>query len=142
MLSLDVAPSLAAVATPFLTVLCSDLGGPRRRQRLVLRGGRPPEWLCGAISDLPEGECVIVVAGGRLKAGSTIRVRSIVVFRERAGAPEAAYVYVEEWDCGARLTERATPFHVVRCAALPPDVRFVEVPHETRPPRRAALRSV
>lgn len=140
MLGSDAPLSLAAAGIPFLTLLGSDVAGPRRRERLVLRGGNTPPWLAGVIDQVPIGECAVVASAGRREAGSTVRIRSIVVFRERASIPETAYVYVEEWNTGARLTDRAHPVHVVRCAALPLRVHFVEVPHSS--PRRAELRSV
>lgn len=138
MRALDLPSKLAAAvisrARPFATIFLSDFGGRRTRQRLIVRGEPVPAWLSGLVPRVPPGETVVVAARGRAKGGATTRIRSIIVYPARQGVPELAYVYVEEWDTGARPSDSGAPFHVVRCAELPPDVRFVEIAHEARLP--------
>ncbi|MEI9936617.1 MAG: hypothetical protein WDO69_05270 [Pseudomonadota bacterium] len=134
---------LASRARPFATVVQSDFGGPRSRQRLVVSDGFIPAWLFKFTREIPATETVIAVAGGRAKDAVTTRVRAIIVYPATEFAPEIAYVYLEEWLTGAEVSERSAPFHVVRCAALPEHVRFVEVPqrcHDT--PSGRSLRPV
>jgi hypothetical protein len=122
-------------ARPFATVVLSDFDGPRGRDRHVLRGEPMPGWVRSFVPRTPVGETVVAVAGGRAKGACTTRIRSIIVYPARASVPEIAYVYVEEWPTGARVTGGSAPFHIVRCGALPERVRFVEVPQRDSQPR-------
>jgi hypothetical protein len=118
---------LTSRAHAFATVVLSDFGGPRSRQRLVLVDGFIPSWLSGFVPRVHAAETVIAVAAGRAKSASTTRVRSIIVYAATGSGPETAYIYVEEGPTGASVSEPSKPFHVVRCSALPDHVRFVEV---------------
>ncbi len=136
-------PVLTSRAQPFATVILSDLGGPRSRQRLVLADGFIPTWLCAFVRQAYADETIIAVAAGRARQASTTRVRAIICYPARELMPEIAYVYVEERLTYAKLSEPSAPFHVVRCSTLPERVRFVEVPPQSQsvtPDRR--LRSV
>lgn len=126
----------------FITVLLSDLDGPSKRQRLVVRERPLPDWLGDRAPLLGSGFDLVVVAMGKARLGSRTRIQSIVVYPARPDAPEVAYVYVEEREAEGRGTRDAAPVHVVRCAKLPKVVRFVEVsPRSTAPrPLLKALR--
>ncbi len=87
---------LTSRARPFATLIQSDFGGPRSRQRLVLCTGFVPAWLCAFVPEISVTEAVIAVAGGRAKEAFTTRVRAIIVYPARERAPEIAYVYLEE----------------------------------------------
>ena len=105
-------------------------------------GGSIPAWLCAFVPRVYPSETVIAVASGRAKEPSTTHVRSIIVYPARDLAPDVAYVYIEEWPTGARVAEPCMPFHVIRCAALPERVRFVEVPCGSSAPMNRSLRPV
>jgi hypothetical protein len=112
---------------PFVTLLLSDLNGPSRRQRLVLRNPPFPDWLRSYAALIGPGFDLVVGAMGRARLGSRTRIQSIVVYPAQHEMPEMAYVYVEERAAGDRATRDAAPVHIVRCARLPTIVRFVEV---------------
>jgi len=125
-------PTALSLVHPFVTVLNSDLSGPSRRQRLVLRGQPVPGWLESHMVTVRLGHHFVVAAMGRTCIGSSTRIRSIVVYPERLDSPEVAYVYVEEVDVGLRRVREAAPIHVVRCAPLPGRIHFVELPAISR----------
>jgi hypothetical protein len=138
-------PVVVSAAHAFATIVQSDFGGRRTRDRLVLRGGPIPEWLRLALPEFPRDGNVVVAARGRAPSGSTTRISSIVIYPTFCGEPAQAFVYVEEWDTGLRTGEPCSPFHVVHCARLPELVSFVEVSRERRagtrrPPGRVLLR--
>jgi hypothetical protein len=135
------APLAFSRTHPFVTVLLSDLQGPSRRQRLVLRERSLPDWLRQHATLLAPGHDWIVAAMGKASLGSRTCIRSIVVYPARADAPEMAYVYVAESEAAPRAAREAAPVHVVRCKKLPKLVRFVEVP-QPAPVPRPALRAI
>jgi hypothetical protein len=120
---------------PFVTVLLSDLNGPTKRQRLVLRERPLPDWLREHAPLLGPGFDWVVAAMGKARLGSKTRIQSIVVYPAQREAPEVAYVYVEECEAVSRAARNAGPVHVVRCAKLPKVVRFVEVSAQSPAPR-------
>jgi hypothetical protein len=71
---------------------------------------------------------LVVGAMGRARLGSSTRIQSIVVYPAQHEMPQIAYVYVEEREARDSAVRDAAPIHVVRCARLPKNVRFVEVP--------------
>ncbi len=128
-------PVALSRAHPFVTVLLSDLHGPSKRERSVLRDGPLPDWLrYHAPLFGPDFDCV-VAAMGKARLGSHTCIQSIVVYEARQGAPETAYVYVVEREATGRSARDAGPVHVVRCGKLPRVVRFVEVPPQSPAPR-------
>jgi hypothetical protein len=84
---------------------------------------------------------LVVGAMGRARLGSRTRIQSIVVYPAQHEMPEIAYVYVEERVAGDRTARDAAPVHVVRCARLPKNVRFVEV-SPALPSSKSALKLV
>jgi hypothetical protein len=110
-----------------VTLHASELGGPRARQRLIYRGGPLPTWLEAYAPFLGPGQTLVAVAMGRVRLGSTTKIRSIITYPAVAGRPASAYIYVEETECGSRAERSAAPVHIVRCEALPQQVQFVEV---------------
>ena len=120
---------------PFVTVLLSDLTGPSKRQRLIVRDRPLPDWLREEAPLLAPGFDLVVGAMGRARLGSRTRIQSIVVYPAKLETPEIAYVYVEEREADGRAARSAAPVHVVRCATLPKVVRFVEVCAQPPPPR-------
>jgi hypothetical protein len=135
-----VLPRLALSRTQgFVTLYSSDLDGPRARQRAVARDASVPEWLSAFSRDVQSGLTVVAVAMGRARLGSTTRIRSIVIYPAAVSGHEVAYVYVEEREVKGTTARTAAPIHVVRCLALPRDVRFVETSPVSR---NAPLRSV
>ncbi len=121
-------PIVLSRSHPFSTVRFSDLEGPSRRQRLVLRQGPLPSWLREHAALLGPGFDCVVAAMGKARLGSQTRIQSIVVYPAQADRPEAAYVYVTEHEAQARATPSVFPVHVVRCTKLPQTVHFVEIP--------------
>jgi len=126
---------------PFVTVLLSDLSGPSKRQRLVVRERPLPVWLREHAPLLGPGFDLVVGAMGKAGLGSGTRIQSIVVYPAQLETPEIAYVYVEEHEAHGRPARDAAPVHIVRCATLPKVVRFVEVSAQSRAPR-TSLRSI
>jgi hypothetical protein len=122
-------PVVKSSAYPFATLVQSDFGGRRRRERLVLRGEPGPSWLRDFMPRFPhEVGTVVVAARGKAPGGATTRIRSIIVYPSTCGEAEQAFVYVEEWETGLCTKEGTAAFHVVCCGPLPRAVRFVEVP--------------
>ena len=120
-------PSLLSRTHPFITLHASNVDGPRTRHRLVWRGGPVPDWLTAYAPYGGLGQSLIVVTMGRARLGSSTRIQSVVVYPARPEGPEMAYVYVEETQLKTALSRNGHPIHVVRCAPLPKEVRFVEV---------------
>ena len=133
---------LTSRARPFATVVQSDFGGPRSRQRLVVSDSFIPAWLSAFVRQFHATETIIAVAGGRAKEALTTRVQAIIVYPATGAAPETAYVYLEERFTGAQVSDPTAPFHVVRCSALPEHVRFVEVPQRGHRASSRSLRPV
>lgn len=112
----------------FITLHASGLDGPRQRQRLIVRKQPLPSWLSPYAAYVGPEHCVLLVSMGRAALGSSIRIRSIVSYARTAQRSAFACVYVEEAAIRGLGARAAAPVHVVRCSALPQDVRFVELP--------------
>ena len=134
-------PVVLSRTHPFVTLLLSDLNGPSKRQRLVLREPSLPDWLREHTPLLGPGFDLVVGAMGKARLGSRTRIQSIVVYPARLELPEIAYVYVEEREAAGRATPDAAPVHVVRCPKLPKVVRFVDVAAQSPVPR-SSLKAV
>jgi hypothetical protein len=117
---------------PFITLHASDLDGPKTRQRVICRDQETPPWLAAYAHYVEPGRVLLAVAMGRARLGATTRIRSIVTFAPQRGREPFSCIYVEE-DAGAAgaAARLAAPVHIVRCGALPRQVRFVEVTSET-----------
>jgi hypothetical protein len=129
-------------ACPFVTLGASDLGGPAVRRRVVSGAFGLPDWLREWSRYLELGHSLVAVAMGRSRLGSTTKIRSIVAFAASAARPAFAHVYVEELEATGPAPREGAPLHVVRCAKLPRDVHFVELPRQkitTSPPLATKL---
>jgi hypothetical protein len=118
---------LRSQRVPFITLHASGLDGPRQRQRVLVRRQPWPAWLSPYVAYLRPEHCVLLVSMGRAVLGSQTRIQSIVVYSGTAGRSPFACVYVEEVAARGHAGRVAAPVHVVRCASLPSDVRFVEL---------------
>jgi len=118
-------PLLVSRSLSLVTLLLSDVSGPRTRQRFVVGDASLPSWLPPFASS--EGQETVIAAMGSAPSGSRTRIRSIVVYPAQNGKSDFAYVYVEEHWAPGRRQRNASPIHVVRCPPLPESVRFVEL---------------
>jgi hypothetical protein len=119
---------------PVVTLHASDLDGPKARQRVLWQRGPLPSWLSSWCRYLCLGQSLVVVAMGRARLGSTTRIKAIVSYAPTQGHPPFAHIYVEETAQAGSSPRSAAPIHVVRCAALPERVRFVEVGSSSQRP--------
>lgn len=120
-------PLLVSRSLPLVTVMLSDISGPRTRQRLVVQDASLPSWLPSVVSGAGASHETVAVAMGRAPTGSRTRIRSIVIYPAQNGEADIAFVYVEEHSGPVRMRREAFPLHVVRCPPLPKGVRFVEL---------------
>ena len=118
-------PLLVSRSLALVTLLLSDVSGPRTRQRFVVGDASLPSWLPPFTSS--EGQETVIATMGRAPSGSRTRIRSIVLYPAQNGRLDFAYVYVEEHRSAGRGQRDASPIHVVRCPPLPESVRFVEL---------------
>ncbi|HVY29608.1 MAG TPA: hypothetical protein VHB79_23775 [Polyangiaceae bacterium] len=116
---------------PFVTLHASGLDGPKTRQRVICRDQETPPWLAAYARYVEPGQVLLAVAMGRARLGATTRIRSIVTFKPQRGREPFTCVYVEEDAREGTAARVAAPVHIVRCDALPRQVRFVEVASET-----------